>query len=235
MIPRRLAVSFTLLLACGDSGPDPTTVGASATVTATDSSGTAVTGGPECTGSGTAMCPMGQYCKDGVCTAFECNTDDSVCGDDGYCSFPDCRPKRPNGEPCETGPRECQSGLCGQVDDVSTCVAPCEWEDTYPWPPHQCSEGYLCVGPGNVLGADNGHYCWPQGASEHLPHGAACGRDPGNDWGKSDEACETGYCGVDGTCAWRCGTTDMTCPPGMTCADAFNEGAPCTSNPCECA
>lgn len=185
----------------------------------------------ECTGSGTAGCPDKHYCSNGMCLPLEC-TERADCDEDEYCYANMCHPQRPNGEPCKTGPIECQSGLCGKVDDVNVCVAPCEWEDTYPWPPHQCSEGFLCVGPGNVLGAENGHYCWPQGASDYKPVGEPCGSDPA-DWGETDDACESGWCGYDGNCGWPCSNFDPTCFPGLTCQDAFGAGE-CGQSYCTC-
>lgn len=84
-------------------------------------------------------------CQNGVCKAdetacapFSCNqsktmclttcTDDTACGDDGYCDLTtsSCVPKKNNGVDCEAG-NQCESGLCTQ-DEKVCCDRACDGE-----------------------------------------------------------------------------------------------------------
>lgn len=159
-------------------------------------------------------CPGDYLCTDGSCVVPEC-WDSTECGLGEWCDHNACTPLGGLGQPCSSG-SACESGYCGQVNDEGACVELCDSILDHPFPPYQCSPGYVCVGGGYVTGQpqpDPHFYCWPQGATDFKPAGAAC---DGPLQPHKDITCETNNC-LYNVCAWSCTQSDPTCPVGMIC------------------
>lgn len=236
----RLLLVFALLLACNAGDADPSTAPAT---DAADTTAGPVTVGGGCEGNGD--CAEGQICVSGACMTMECSLAED-CEATEYCKDYLCIARLAVGEPCDEAsqPDSCASGVCGKVNDAWTCVDACEWGECHDNPSLNsplcgeeqtyesckdpcrfvgrpkfvgCADGFLCVGPDvDVIGSTNGHYCWPQDASDYKGPGDSCPIPDGQ-----DNECITGYCGFDSVCAWSCqpNSPNFFCPVDTTCVD----------------